>query len=362
MAGSALEAASSARVAISSSAPRPTVMGLTSRPGMPAIIGGALAKVWRVGWDVRPRCAWPGGRRAAMGEGSDPGGDARGRAGPGSAWVIRGRVGSPGRRPPRRAAWRCGRGRGTASGPHSSVDQFDSSRRVARRLTSIRMRTGARGAIGRAGHFGCADRRYSTVGAGGSRLKAARRRGALTAPDQRPASRPSSWSTCSSRCVTTNRSRSWSAVISPRRPCRPTAGHRPWRCPRCGGPAVDAGVDPVEQLAERQRPVALEDAEPQRVVRGPPERDPVPGPVPASTRRSNSPEPVREHLGRMGQHLAGTPRGLGLGAEVLGEAPRAARLHPRAQRGEGGTDAARRATGRSSAGAGRSCPESRTLA
>ena len=78
----------------------------------------------------------------------------------------------------------------------------------------------------------------------------------------------------------------------------------------------------------------MKDAQPERIIGGAPEGDAIALPVTRLDEALELPQPVREHLRRVGQHLAGTPRGLGLGAEVLGEGPRAASLHPRVQGGE----------------------------
>jgi hypothetical protein len=84
-------------------------------------------------------------------------------------------------------------------------------------------------------------------------------------------------------------------------------------------PRLDPAVDPLEEDAQRQRSVALDHADPQRVLGSPPEghrRFPV-----AVHHPLELTEPERQHLDHVGEHLARSPRRLGFRAERRRQLP-----------------------------------------
>src|ERR1700730_3039640 len=92
--------------------------------------------------------------------------------------------------------------------------------------------------------------------------------------------------------------------------------------------ALGAGLDPLEQLAQREAAVALDHAQPQRILRGSSERSGLGRSVEDPLHLA---EPEREELGEVGQGLARPPGGLRLGPEPLGQGPWFAGLDRRAE-------------------------------
>ncbi len=92
---------------------------------------------------------------------------------------------------------------------------------------------------------------------------------------------------------------------------------------------VRLGGDPVEQLTRGEQPVAPDRLDPVRVGLHPPKghrfAKPVEDPLDLA-------DPVRQHLGDMGEELWRVPARLGLCAEVLARGPRRAGLDRRSER------------------------------
>ena len=95
--------------------------------------------------------------------------------------------------------------------------------------------------------------------------------------------------------------------------------------------ARQALVDPVVQLSRRQRPVPLDQPDPDRVGRDPPERH---GLVDAIEDALDLAQPVLRHLGKVGEHLARPPAGLVGIVEDDRHRPRRAGFHRGPRRGE----------------------------
>ncbi len=93
-------------------------------------------------------------------------------------------------------------------------------------------------------------------------------------------------------------------------------------------PVAQARVHPVEQHPQRQRPIALDAAEPQRIVRHAPEGGRSWRAVDHSLELA---QPERQHLGDMGEDLARPPRGLRACPEVGREVPWFAGSDPRSE-------------------------------
>ena len=124
----------------------------------------------------------------------------------------------------------------------------------------------------------------------------------------------------SSAWPSTNRSRISGAGISPSRGCAPmrdrsaaVSGRQPI------GPGGEPCVDPGEQHPQRQRPVTIDDPEPEAVVGRPPEWHGVgAGPVDDAFHLA---QPEGQHLLDVRQDLARPPRRFRSGPVVLGQRP-----------------------------------------
>src|SRR5260221_107128 len=118
--------------------------------------------------------------------------------------------------------------------------------------------------------------------------------------------------TKSAASITANR-----AIITSRiRTNLPRGAGRPSRTPP-RPPRLRPGPDPGDEPADGQRPVALDDPDPERVLLG----TPVRGGFGSAEDALDLADPVRQHLLAVGEHLARAPVRLGLGSESLRERP-----------------------------------------